>query len=447
MFARYLQHLLLFQCLTPPYSPHHTEVTQEPSATQGPTRGAAEETSGPQQQFQCISVIRHTSDCQSHSCSSNQRSLDSHLSCGTAPEQSLAAQSGSELTSPHTPLTGTLTHTLGATWTLDSESLESPPSGVGDKCDTPQPALTVPPGGPPESVYCQKVPLSLSFTNIAQNRLTDLGRQHLLPVTSPPAAVRAPLQSPQSRAAPPAQILLLEGQVTTAPMMLLLQKPVVPTLYVQPTLVTPGGTKLPAIAPAPCSAAPEELRLSPPHPGASRVRSHICPQVDCKKTYFKSSHLKAHMRTHTGETLQEVKWQRNNTEGNANRTCLATGEKPFKCKWEDCERQFARSDELSRHHRTHTGEKRFACPMCHSRFMRSDHLAKHARRHLAVRKGALLDTRSHPLCWLCTLGNTGRPIEAENRDCDILWRLLFIKKGRLTVLILSTACDRRVSRR
>lgn len=307
IFARYLQHLLLFQCLTPPYSPHHTEVTQEPSAAslhrpgaaQGPTRGAAEETSGPQQQFQCISVIRHTSDCQSHSCGSNQRSLDSPLSCGTAPERSLPAQSGSELTSPHTPPTDTLTHMLGAAWTLDSESLGSPPSGVGDKSDTPRPVLTAPPAAP-------GVPLSLSFTNIAQNRLTDLGRRHLFPVTSPPAAVRAPLQSPQSRAAPPAQILLLEGQVTTAPMMLLLQKPIVPTLYVQPTLVTAGGTKLPAIAPAPCSAAPEEQRLSPPRPGASRVRSHICPREDCKKTYFKSSHLKAHMRTHTGETLQEV---------------------------------------------------------------------------------------------------------------------------------------------
>lgn len=76
-----------------------------------------------------------------------------------------------------------------------------------------------------------------------------------------------------------------------------------------------------------------------------------------------------------------------------NRYCLATGEKPFKCKWDGCERRFARSDELSRHRRTHTGEKRFECPMCHSRFMRSDHLAKHARRHLAVRKGALLDIR------------------------------------------------------
>ncbi|KAJ8305081.1 hypothetical protein KUTeg_017367 [Tegillarca granosa] len=57
--------------------------------------------------------------------------------------------------------------------------------------------------------------------------------------------------------------------------------------------------------------------------------------------------------------------------------------KPFKCNWENCERRFARSDELSRHRRTHTGEKKYLCPSpnCGRRFMRSDHLAKHMRRH------------------------------------------------------------------
>ena len=60
---------------------------------------------------------------------------------------------------------------------------------------------------------------------------------------------------------------------------------------------------------------------------------------------------------------------------------LLAGEKPFSCSWKGCERRFARSDELSRHRRTHTGEKKFACPMCERRFMRSDHLTKHARRH------------------------------------------------------------------
>ncbi|KAI8428255.1 hypothetical protein MSG28_002473 [Choristoneura fumiferana] len=76
-----------------------------------------------------------------------------------------------------------------------------------------------------------------------------------------------------------------------------------------------------------------------------RKKQHVCHIAGCNKVYGKTSHLRAHLRWHTGE------------------------------------RPFTRSDELQRHRRTHTGEKRFECPECSKRFMRSDHLAKHVRIH------------------------------------------------------------------
>lgn len=41
-----------------------------------------------------------------------------------------------------------------------------------------------------------------------------------------------------------------------------------------------------------------------------------------------------------------------------------SGEKPYKCSWEGCEWRFARSDELTRHYRKHTGAKPFKCNHC-----------------------------------------------------------------------------------
>ncbi|XP_034263470.1 early growth response protein 4 isoform X2 [Pantherophis guttatus] len=161
----------------------------------------------------------------------------------------------------------------------------------------------------------------------------------------------------------------------------------VPHPEVLTSLVNPNGIKLPGHHPASSSAPMTDFLAHLPSSSASSLglnrtpgslagpkkktrrgkcsskcfcpkpheKAFACPVENCVRSFARSDELNRHLRIHTGH-------------------------KPFQCRI--CLRNFSRSDHLTTHIRTHTGEKPFSCDDCGRRFARSDEKKRHSKVHL-----------------------------------------------------------------